>query len=260
MTGLAELLLSADPVTDGRALTVPEIWHQGRTAYGGFTSALALAEAMRAGGPELSPLRSAQFAMMAPLAGRLEVRARVLRRGRNATWIAAEVSGEKDVGFTASFVFMKPVDSVLAIDQAAVPSAVLPVDEAPPVPGERGPVFLTENFDVRHGSAEGANAQGVLWWMRPRDHETLDPTVALMLTADGAPPSVLMQLPERVPLSTMHWHVNVLSARPQTHDGWWLLHSSTGHAANGLSSERMAAWNSRLEPMLAELQSVAVFG
>jgi hypothetical protein len=100
----------------------------------------------------------------------------------------------------------------------------------------------------------------LLWWVRPRDYAALDPMVALMLTADAAPPSILLQLPQRVPISTMHWHVNVLALSPSTEDGWWLLESSSEHARNGLSSERMRAWNSRGEPVLAELQSVAVFG
>jgi hypothetical protein len=260
MAGLAELLLAAEPVTDGRALVLPESWQQGRTAYGGFSAALALAEALRAGGSELPPLRSAQFAMMAPLSGRLEVRARVLRRGRNATWIASEISSEKGVGFTANFVFMSPIESVLSIEQPGPPFTLRPADEAPPLTYARGPAFLSAHFDVREGAASGLQAGAIAWWMRPRDHAQLDAVVALILTADGAPPSVLLQLPERVPLSTMHWHVNLLVLEPRTDDGWWLLHSNSAHARSGLSSERMAAWNSRGEPMLDELQSVALFG
>lgn len=261
MAEFSEILRTAKPLSDGRSLTVPEGWHQGRTAYGGFTSALALAEAMRVGGEDLPPLRSAQFAMMAPLSGHIEVRARVQRRGRNATWIAAEVAGEKGVGFTASFVFMQRVENTLTSDLIARPAGVIPVEQAAPLSHPDSPEFVRHHFDVRQGASHADGEEpDILWWMRPHDHEALDPHVALLLTADGAPPSVLFQLPSRVPISTMHWHVNVLSLAPQTEDGWWLLQSRSDHADVGLSSERMTAWNTRGEPVLAELQSIAVFG
>jgi hypothetical protein len=261
MQGFAELLEGAERLSDGRAVEVHETWLQGRTAYGGYTSALTLAEAMRVGGAELPPLRSAQFAMMAPLAGRIEVRARVQRRGRNATWIAAELSGEKGVGFTASFVFMSPVVNAVTIDQGGPARALTPASEAPPLTFDEAPAFLKHHFDVRRASPDaGMAAHELLWWVRPRDHAALHPMVSLMLTADAAPPSILLQLPQRVPISTMHWHVNVLALDPSTDDGWWLLQSESEHSRGGLSSERMRAWNSRSEPVLAELQSVAVFG
>jgi hypothetical protein len=261
MQGFAELLQGAELLTDGRAVEVHESWLQGRTAYGGYTSALALAEAIRVGGAELPPLRSAQFAMMAPLAGRIEVRARVQRRGRNATWIAADITGEKGVGFTASFVFMSPTANAVTIDQGGPAGTITPATDAPALVFDEAPAFVQNHFDVRTASPDGdMPPHELLWWARPRDYAALDPMVALMLTADAAPPSILLQLPRRVPISTMHWHVNVLALSPSTDDGWWLLASSSEHARDGLSSERMRAWNSRCEPVLAELQSVAVFG
>jgi hypothetical protein len=199
--------------------------------------------------------------MMAPLAGRIEVRARVQRRGRNATWIAAELSGEKGVGFTASFVFMSPVVNAVTIDQGGPVGALTPALEAPALTFDEAPAFLKHHFNVRRASPDtGMTEHELLWWARPRDHAALHPMVSLMLTADAAPPSILLQLPQRVPISTMHWHVNVLALEPSTDDGWWLLQSNSEHARDGLSSERMRAWNSRSQPMLAELQSVAVFG
>ena len=39
-------------------------------------------------------LRSAQISFVAPLTGPIEARARVLRRGKNATWISAELTTE----------------------------------------------------------------------------------------------------------------------------------------------------------------------
>lgn len=260
MTGFAQVLADARATPAGCTLTVPETWHQGRTAYGGFSSALALSEALRIGG-DLPPLRSAQVAMIAPLAGEVEVRAAVQRRGRNATWVSAEISGEKGLGLTASFVFMGPVPSMLAIDDRPVPTGLIPVDEARIFTNERAPAFLRHHFEVRFAlPRDEARKSEVCWWIRLREPAGLDPMLALVLGADGLPPAVMPLLSPGVPVSTMQWQVNLLTPAPLTHDGWWLLRSAADHAHQGGSSQRMTAWNSHGEAMLTGTQSVALFG
>ncbi|MBB4859798.1 acyl-CoA thioesterase [Novosphingobium chloroacetimidivorans] len=251
----AELLASGDG-----SFVVPESWHQGRTAYGGFSSALTLAQAMHVGG-DLPPLRSAQIAMMAPIFGEVQVSARVMREGRNATWIAAEITGDKGVGTAANFVFMRPVESSVAVDDVPPPTDLIAVDEARPFDNPNAPAFLRNHFDVRFARPrrDGRSAD-VCWWVRPKSSEGLDPALALLLTADGLPPAVMPMLSAYVPVSTMHWQVNLLTAAPQTQDGWWLLRSSADFARQGCSSQRMQLWNSDGEPVLAGTQSIALFG
>lgn len=256
----ADVLARAAATDEGRTICVPETWHQGRTAYGGFSSALALAEAMRVGG-DLPPLRSAQMAMMAPLHGEVEVRARVLRSGRNAIWMRSEVFGDKGLGFTASFVFMRSVESTVAFDDCARPQDVLAPQDAPALSRERGATFLRHNFDVRFALPPSDERRPeMLWWVRPRHMETLNPTVALLLTADALPPGVMRLLSPSVPVSTMHWQVNLLTPAPTTSDGWWLLRSAADYAKEGCSSQRMALWNAEGDPMLTGMQSIALFG
>ena len=83
-------------------------------------------------GGELPPLRSAQVSFVGPLYGEVEARARVLRRGKNATWVSAEVLRDGEVGLTASFVFMGPVESSLHLNDCRRPPALIPLDEARP--------------------------------------------------------------------------------------------------------------------------------
>lgn len=256
----AALLAGAEAREGGFAVRVPEDWHQGRTAYGGFSTALALAVAMREGG-DLPPLRSAQVSMIAPLYGAVEARARVLRRGRNATWVAAEILREGEVGFTASFVFMGPVDSALHLNDRAPPPDLLPVAEARAFVNERGPVFLRSHFDVRFALPRSEiKRPEICWWVRARERERLDPMIELLLCADALPPGVMSLLSPAAPVSTMQWQVNLLTPAPATEDGWWLLRSAGDYAEQGCSSQRMAIWNAAGAPMLAGMQSVALFG
>ena len=260
LPSFAAVLAAAEPSAVGRTIMVPESWHQGRTAYGGFSSALALAEGLRVGG-ELPPLRSAQMAMLAPLSGRVEARARILRRGRNATWIASEIIGDKGVGFTASFVFMSPVESGLAVDEIPPSPDLVPLAEARELSSERGAVFLRHNFDVRFALPPGDERRPEMcWWVRPRDVSGLDPAVILMLTADALPPGVMRLLAPSVPVSTMHWQVNMLGPVPAVTDGWWLLRSAGEFARDGCSSQRMTLWSPEGTAMLTGTQSIAVFG
>lgn len=258
---LHELLAGAELRSDGFALTVPETWHQGRTGYGGFSAALALAAARQVG-EDLPPLRSAQIAFVGPLYGAVEATARVLRRGKNATWLSAEVLREGEVGLAASFVFMGPVESSLHLNHSGVPADLIPVDEARElVPGPHTPAFVRNHFEARFARPRRAEAEPeICWWVRPRNHADLDPAIAPLLCADAVPPGVLPLMKPGIMVSSMTWQVNMLTPRPATRDGWWLLRSVGTYAEAGCSSQQMQLWNADGAPILSAMQSVALFG
>jgi len=258
---LAQVLASAQPRQGGLALTIPEDWHQGRTAYGGLSAALTLVAAMRCESP-LPPLRSAQFSMIAPVAGEVEVMARVVRRGRNATWMQAEILSGSGVVFSAALVFMGPVESSIHLNGRPVPAGLIPADQAKPVACTRfTPAFHNNHFTSRHAlPPDGDQKAQMCRWIRLNDGDGLDPMVQMLLIGDALPPGVMPLLPPNVPVSTMQWQVNLLTPAPQTQDGWWLLRSVGDYAEHGCSSQRMAIWNAAGEPVMAGMQSVAVFG
>ena len=66
MTPIREILAAATPIDGGFRAQIPSDWLQGRTAYGGLSSALAL-HAAQGIEPDLPPLRSAQIAFIGPL-------------------------------------------------------------------------------------------------------------------------------------------------------------------------------------------------
>jgi len=260
MTGFAALLAAAEEIEGGFVFDITEDWLQGRTAYGGLTSALSPSAAPR-GDPGFPPVRSGQFAMIAPLAGPVEARARIVRRGRNATWVSAELSNDKGVGFTASFVFMRQIESAADIAGYPMPAGVSPVADAKPVPMEVAPEFLKRNFDARFALPKSALGEADLcWWVRLKEREGLDPALEAVLVGDALPTAVLPLLNFRVPISSMHWHVNMLEPAPTNEDGWWLLRSTSEFARDGGASEHILQWSASGAPVIAGMQSVAVFG
>lgn len=259
--GLPETLAEASFGGGSLRFTVAEDWHQGRTAYGGFSAALALWAAQRAGGEDLPPLRSAQVSFVGPLHGAIEVTARVLRRGKNATWISAEVLREGEVGLAATFVFMRPIASVVTIDERPTPAGLIPFESARPVPLDRSPVFLQNHFEARFALPRGDGpTRETCWWMRLRDHDGLDPMVHLMACADASPPAVLPFLPPKAPISSMTWQCNLLHPAPVTREGWWLLRISSDFSHEGGASDLIDLWTAEGVPVMASMQSVAVFG
>lgn len=260
-TSFLSLLATSRPLDEGFMLEVPPGWHQGRTAYGGFSAVIALEAARRASGVS-APVRSAQFAFVGPLYGQIEARGRVLRSGKNATWVSVELTQEGEVGLAASFVFMGPVNSALHLNDCAPPADMVAIDEAMAVQlSERNPLFLRNHFEVRFGRPRSTERRPeICWWVRPRDHASLDPMLAALLSADAVPPGVMPLMTAPAMVSTMTWQVNMLTPTPSTRDGWWLLRSTGSYAENGCSSQHMELWNADGVPILAAIQSVALFG
>jgi acyl-CoA thioesterase len=256
---LPAIIAAARQTETGLIAEIPENWMQGRTSYGGLSSALAL-EAARHRADDLPPLRSASVSFVGPLAGEVEVRTRMLRRGRNASWISAEVVSEAGVGLTATFVFMGPVESTLHLNDMPPPAGLIAVDQAMPLPENAGPGF-TSHFERCFALPRTADRHPDLcWWVRLKDRAALDPMVELMLIADALPPGVMPMMTAHAPVSSMSWLCNLLTPVPQTRDGWWLLRATGNYAEQGCSSQDMGVWNADGAAIAAGMQSIALFG
>lgn len=255
---LSQTLSDRRRILGGFATTIPEQWRQGRTTYGGFTSALALVAAQELANG-LPPLRSAQISFVGPLAGEVEVRARILRQGSNATWAQAEIVAEGAVGLTATFVFMGPVESALHLHDVPPPAGLLTPGEGYQMPDDKGPSF-GPMFDRAFAlPRQTTPLPEINWWVRVRDRAALDPMVELLLVGDALPPGV-MPLIRTGPVSSMTWIVNLLTPLPQSADGWWLLRSAGNYAEKGCSSQDMAIWNADGVAVATGMQSIAIFG
>ena len=259
MTGLPELLAALEPVKGGWRGHIPDNWLQGRTAYGGLSTALAL-HAAKASDDDLPPLRSATVSFSGPLAGDVRVSATRLRRGRTAAFVQADVESEAGLGVRAVFVFMR--DQYSSIDHV--------VGRAPgfarPGPGDRvfsgndrSPEFI-RNFEFVDRREPAENPAEWLRWVRVKDRAGLDPEVELALIADCLPPAAMKLASRLMPLSSLTWLLNLLGPAPATEDGWWLLRARTDYARAGSSSQDMAIWSADGTPVAEQMQSVAIFG
>lgn len=256
MTPIRDILAAATPIDGGFRTQIPSDWLQGRTAYGGLSSALAL-HAAQGIEPDLPPLRSAQISFIGPLSGEVRVTATKLRRGRTAAFIQADIVSDAGLGYRATFVFMAEQPSRVELKGGLARTLPPPAADANLYTGPDE--FFTGNFNFLDLKAPGKAEW--LRWARLRDFAGIDPMVEVLALADALPPAAFKLFgKDFVPLSSVTWIVNLLTPTPATTDGWWLLSAETQHAVNGGSSQSMMLWNADGVPVAQGMQSVAIFG
>jgi acyl-CoA thioesterase len=240
-------------------ISIPPSWHQGRTAFGGLSAALAF-QGARSVADDLPPLQSAQIAFAGPLSGDVDVSASILRRGRNTAFIQSDIRnvGEESCGLTGTFIFMNR-------RQSAVNHHGLTPPDFPPIPSGDNlrsgpPEFFTGHLQYPDKRLElGQSASRLANWHRIAERTGLDIFAELMCIGDALPPSAMGLMQEKAMVSSMNWQVNMLTDAPSTHDGWWFLESQTHFAGGGASSQYMTVWNTDGMPVMTGMQSVAIF-
>ena len=255
MTTLRQAIDTLEFTDGGWRGAIPVDWQQGRTAYGGFSAALALVAAQRSDA-DLPPLRSAQVSFIGPLSGPVVIRAQRLRRGRNAAFVQADVESDAGLGLRATFVFMREVESAHAYATGTTPDFPVPGPDTRTFNGV-STVPFTQKFELLD-QRDGVGEAEWLRWVRLLDRDGVDPMVELIAIADCLPPAALKLIGMQAPISSMTWLVNLL-APPITTDGWWLLRAATDTLRAGSSSQSMAIWNAAGEPIAEQMQSVAIF-
>jgi len=257
MTEFVSLLESALQSDGSFACDMHESWRQGRTAYGGFTAALAH-EAARRAAPELPPLRSVQLAFVGPVGATLKTRARLLRRGKSTAFVEASVLSDGEVALTGTFLFMADRDVPDVLDPGNAPQAPRPDDAAPAMRG-RGPAYR-EHLEYRHAAAASERGQPeFLRWVRVRQRDGLDPISEQLLIGDALPAAIIGGYDVPPVVSSVTWNVNLIDPALVTTDGWWLVHTRVSSARGGVTVQPMAAWNSDGQAAQTGSQIVSYF-
>lgn len=248
------------------ALDAPPEWSQGRTLYGGMTTALCFHAAQKAR-PDLPPLRSAQVAFVGPASGHLRFTPSVLRQGKSSVILGVDcfsvAEGRADAGMAARAIFTCGAgrDSSIAHDFSVRPQLPGP-DACPPFaePGAFTPTFL-QNFDVRRAAGlapvSGGGNPDFTVWVRHLDDTGFDPVVALLALADVPPPAAMVQFKAFAPISTMTWSIDLF--HPFSPSAWYLLRSQSEQAAQGYSLQAMEIWNEAGARVAVARQMVAIF-
>ncbi len=263
MGSLQDVLDTLTPEADAHVIDAPAAWAQGRTLYGGMSAALAYEAARLALGP-LGQLRAAQFTFVGPATGRLRFTSTLLRRGRSSAIVASECFNQEGPAARATFVFGGARESRVTHNFLPAPD-VAPPEQAGAFRkgGGHTPPGFWDNFETRFAAGGrllevSAPRPEFALWARFLDPGGADPIAALLAIADCPPPAAMVHFPASAPISTMTWSVDLLN-QPQDAGGWRLLESSSEHAADGYSMQRMMMWDETGAPLAIGRQTVAIF-
>ena len=257
MVSLAHIIGSMRQSGDGWTADIPATWMQGRTSYGGISTALAH-HCARQSVDDAPPLRSAQVAFVGPLAGQTTISCELLRRGRNTAFVETRTTSKDGTGLVCNFIFMNPRESTIELDNITAPDFGTPPDENECRSGP--PDFFVCNFDYPEKRLDlGHKTSRLINWHRLKERYGLGPITELLCVGDALPPSAMGLMDRNAMVSSMNWQVNMLTNAPETKDGWWLLESETHHAHDGASSQYMTVYNSAKKPVMRAMQSVALF-
>lgn len=246
--------------TDFRA-HVSEDWMQGRTTYGGLSSALALTGALKAV-PGEQPLRSALVNFIGPVSGDCDITVRTLRESKNSRFVMAEVTSESGYGTHAVFTFSNARES--HVDHSNLPAPdIAPPEELEPLPVHPARPAFTRHFDMRPSTGPelnfGQDEADLLMWVRFMEEPTVDVGTALLALGDAMPPAALQLFKQMGAISSMNWTNHMLVDKPETRDGWWLLHSRAEHTRHGFSAQEMTIWNRDGQAVARGGQGVGIF-
>ncbi len=259
MTSLRNLMGSVHEAEGGWVLDNAEGWTQGRTLFGGLTAALCAHVADKTF-QALPPLRSAQVAFVGPAATPVSVEATELRRGRSATIVSVDCRAETGLAARALLTYGAPRDSQVAHDSSAAPKVAAPDDCEAFMPPREGPQGFFQKFDLRQAGVSRPMSGGApefLAWVRLKDRDGVDPTVALLALADSLPPAAMAVFPAPAPISTMTWAIDI--AHPVDPTGWSLLSSTSEQSADGYSLQSMSLWDEAGRRLAVARQVVAIF-
>jgi len=263
-TSYSELISSIAYQDDGTAgLHIPADWMQGRTTYGGLSAALCLKAARPLA--EGKPLRSAQIAFVGPVGGDVHIKASVLRMGKSAAFIGADIlAPDGSVATRATFIFGGAREMSRTITpRLSMPDAPAPNELEPLMPNRVGPSFL-HNFEVLRARGDtpfsGGDMGENLLWMRHADRSVENSVTALLALGDAPPPAAMSMFTTPIKISSMNWSIDVLTDTFETQDNWWLSRSTAQTLGDGYSAQAMAMWNTHGDPVMISRQTIAVFG
>ncbi|MEO1272604.1 MAG: thioesterase family protein [Myxococcota bacterium] len=243
------------------SFTLPTGWMQGRSVYGGLTTAAATALALKQA-PSGYVLRSVHTQFLRPAQpGTLQGRTREVRRGKNTAFWEVTLLQEGDEVLRAQLIFGRSRDKAVQVTPPLIQfeQSVDSVESFPYIPGLM-PEFL-QNMEMRWAEGgypySGATHAALAGYCRHRQPSGSYEGILGLLDAWPCPTLTLLSTPS--PASTIAWTAHLLAV-PESLEGWFRFRYETVVGGEGFhrcvgrladSEGHLIAWSEQL---------VAVYG
>jgi acyl-CoA thioesterase len=218
------------------------------SAFGGWALALGYS-AVQAAQPQTGMLAGATASFLKPLpADGLEIDVRSLREGRRTNFVRTEFSGAgdtDDLTFTADYVFSDIKDKTL--DYACDFPKVLSPDDAPPLPTNPGPKFLSR-YAQRVALGQPFSAQErphSAIWIRDAADRPWDAKALLAISDTPMPRTFFLDTVPRFG-ATVQYDLQVLCSADDLAacgDGFLLVEATSDRVYSGRFSQTTRIWS-----------------
>lgn len=271
LTSFNELVDAVQAAESGiYSAKLTEDWMQGRAAFGGLMSALAITAIRKSVPTEVAdrPLRGLMTAFVGPPAdSELSIEVKELRSGRTATWVEARIYSQDQLCTSLTACLGDRRESNISVAPSTIPK-VTSVEESMKFPFMPGltPNF-TQHYELRWAVGQmpitNSSQSEMGAWVRCKDTDQIGEAhiVALM---DVLPPAVLQMYKEMKPISSLTWHLEMLddlnAEDAHDADGWWFFHVKADHAADGYSTQNATLYTPAGRAIAMSQQTIAIFG
>lgn len=264
MSEFQQMMDSVAAIDDNTfSATVLPTWLQGRTAFGGLSSALVVA-AMLQRVPEDRRLRSIAVSFVGPIpAGDHRIELTVLRSGGSVTHMRGELLCESEVALSVLATFGKERPLSVSVDAPALPDVVgpEPLDRWPYIDGVT-PRF-TQQFDMRlaYGGVPMSGSPDADFgiWTRFRQPLPVSP-LTLIAIADAPPLPGLNMLPGPGLASSLTWYLEFPTAiKPWADDSWWYTDYRSQSGGDGYFHNFATIWHEDGTAVMYARQVATVF-
>jgi len=271
LSPLSALLASRIHHADSRRVTfnIPEDWQQGRTAFGGLISTLAVQAMRDVAGPRWDAavsLRALQTSFIGPVdRGPVEVEVQVLREGKHVRQVQALVRQDGQTAALHLGVFGSPRNTVVPVVAPVQPVMAQTPDDLAPMPFLSGvvPNFL-QHFELRWSEGTYPFSGADSWHSRIHlrlKSEAVHPELLTVLLADMPPSPVISRFAKPTPASSVSWELELRPVTTAEQGGaWWRVDTDVIAAADGYVNQVSKLWTPSGELASIGYQVVAVYG
>lgn len=264
---IEDYLALAAKINDDQSedIVVDKTWSQGRTVYGGMSSALAYAAARAKVGNEYL-LRNITVNFVGPLQVEkpLSIHVENVRSGKNVSQIQSRIMQDGKTCLIAQCCFGVDRTSKIRVENDLSHGMELPAKPKfiPQIP-KITPKFLRYfELAIDQGSLpfSAKDTSHYYGWMRYKKAPEDFNEAHLIGLFDAWPPTVLQMLRWPTPASSISWTLNFAHPLSEVSgEEWYAYKAVTRHAQNGYSIEEANIWDSQGKLIATSQQTVAVF-
>lgn len=245
-------------------LRYPASWCQGRTAFGGLSSAFAL-QAMSLNVEPSRKLRSVNVNFIAPLLPDQDfsLTCTKLRESKNSSQFLVTLTQNEQTCLLVQGLYAKDKASEITVPCTHT-MALKPVDPARILPYQEGvmPAFFQHvNLNIQQGNMPftQATSSHLAGWMKLKQQQQPYQDTHILTLMDAWPPTQLQLYPCPAPASTMTWYVEFINHPTLACDQWLGYDVKTVQAQNGYGFEEGEIWSQDGTLLALTRQTVALF-